>query len=258
MQGSGQSLEFSLTFDHVACRRGGRVLFEDVSFGLSAGDALVVSGPNGVGKSSMLRLAAGLLETVSGRVERVGSVALADEHPALDLTLPLERALGFWAGVDGGDVPAALDAVGLAHLTEVPVRMLSTGQRRRATLARIVASGAAIWLLDEPGNGLDAASVGMLEGLIAGHRAVGGIVVVASHQGLAVPGAVELDLTAPLFSSNLPLLSSGVETRATGATPDGRVSTSLDTSGRGKAHTSGGGGLDTSGGGGAPTRGVNF
>jgi heme exporter protein A len=224
MQGSGQLQEISLIFDRVACRRGGRVLFEDVSFALSAGDALVVSGPNGVGKSSLLRLAAGLLEAVSGSAYLVGSVALADEHPALDLTLPLERALGFWAGVDGGDVGAALSAVGLAHLGEVPVRMLSTGQRRRATLARVVASGAGIWLLDEPSNGLDAASVGMLEGLIAGHRASGGIVVVASHQGLAVPGAGELSLTPLPFSSE-------VERRPTDATPDGRVSTSLDTSG---------------------------
>ncbi|CAN5232594.1 heme ABC exporter ATP-binding protein CcmA [soil metagenome] len=199
MQGSGQSL-VKLTFDRVACRRGGRALFEGVWFALSAGDALVVSGPNGVGKSSLLRLAAGLLDAADGQVDRVGTVALADEHPALDLTLPLERALQFWAGVDarfgGGNVGPALTAVGLAHLAEVPVRMLSTGQRRRATLARVVASGAGIWLLDEPGNGLDAASVAMLEGSIAAHRAAGGIVMVASHQGLVVPGASELNLAS--------------------------------------------------------------
>jgi heme exporter protein A len=202
MQGSGQSQEIVLMFDRVACRRGGRVLFSEVSFALAPGDALVVSGPNGVGKSSLLRLAAGLLDRIEGTVGCAGAVALADEHPALDLTLPLEQALRFWADIDGGDVGAALATVGLAHLAEVPVRMLSTGQRRRATLARVLASGAAIWLLDEPGNGLDAGSIAMLEGMIAEHRAAGGIVVVASHQGLAVPGAVELAL-APLFSTAL-------------------------------------------------------
>ncbi|MDB5713142.1 MAG: ccmA [Sphingomonadales bacterium] len=225
MQGSGQSQETGLIFDRVACRRGGRVLFSDVSFALAPGNALVVSGPNGVGKSSLLRLAAGLLDPIEGAVRCGGAVALADEHPALDLTLPLERALRFWADLDGGDVGAALATVGLAHLAEVPVRMLSTGQRRRATLARVLASGAAIWLLDEPGNGLDAASIAMLEGVIARHRAACGIVVVASHQELAVPGAMELALTLPF--------SSEVERRPTDAMPESSVSTALDTKGGG-------------------------
>jgi heme exporter protein A len=194
MQGLGQSTQANLVFDGIACRRGGRTLFADVSFALGPGDALIVSGPNGIGKSSLLRLATGLLETAEGRVERVGSIALADEYPALDLTLPLARALEFWAAIDGGDAVAALSAVGMAHLGEVPVRMLSTGQRRRAILARTCASGADIWLLDEPGNGLDVPSVTMLEQLIAGHRARGGVVVVASHQELNVPGAKLLHL----------------------------------------------------------------
>jgi heme exporter protein A len=200
MQGSGQLPQAELVFDNVACWRGGRILFANVSFALGRGDALIVTGPNGVGKSSLLRLAAGLLEVVKGRVERVGSVALADEHPGLDLALPLKRALSFWAGIDGCEAGEGLDAVGLAHLCDVPVRMLSTGQRRRVTLARTVASGADVWLLDEPGNGLDAASLGMLEALIAGHRASGGIAVVASHQGISLPGAQELSLSG--FSSS--------------------------------------------------------
>jgi heme exporter protein A len=214
MQGSGQSPQAKLVFDGVACRRGGRMLFADVSFSLASGDALIVSGPNGVGKSSLLRLAAGLLSAVGGQVERIGSVALADEHPALDLNLPLERALGFWAGVDGGDASRALQAVGMGHLGEVPVRMLSTGQRRRATLARTIASDAHIWLLDEPGNGLDAASLVMLEAVIATHRAGGGIVVVASHQGIDVPGAQGLGLS-PLAVPDeiLDLSDRGVEAR---------------------------------------------
>jgi heme exporter protein A len=173
-----------MSFDNVACARGGRTLFDAVSFALSPGDAMIVSGPNGVGKSSLLRVAAGLLEPAAGSVTVAGTRALADEHPALDVTQPLAKALGFWAAIDGGDVGAALSAVGLAHLAPVPVRMLSTGQRRRATLARIVASGATIWLLDEPSNGLDTGSIALLEALIASHRAAGGIVVIATHQPL--------------------------------------------------------------------------
>ncbi len=179
-------------FDNVTCIRGGRVLFADIGFGLVAGEALVVSGPNGVGKSSLLRLAAGLLRAETGTVERAGKVALADEYPALNPASSLIDALGFWAGIDGGDASAALASVGMAHLGEVPVRMLSTGQRRRATLARTLASAADIWLLDEPANGLDMAGVALLEGLIAAHRANGGIVVVATHQPVALPGAKTL------------------------------------------------------------------
>jgi len=184
----------SLAFSEVGCERGGRRLFDGVNFALRRGDGLAVSGPNGVGKSSLLRIAAGLLRAASGAVICDGRVALADEHPALDPALPLARALGFWAALDGGEVHAALESVDMAHLAQAPVRMLSTGQRRRATIARTLASGADIWLLDEPANGLDAAGVTILEGLITAHRLNGGIVVVATHQQLAIPDAQTLVL----------------------------------------------------------------
>lgn len=184
----------ALAFQGVSCVRGRRLLFADVSFALSAGQAMVVSGPNGVGKSSLLRLAAGLLRPEQGAVTRAGQIALADEAPALDPALPLRQALDFWAGIDGGDAEAALASVGLDRLEDVPVRMLSTGQRRRATLARTLAARAEIWLLDEPANGLDSDAIAMLEALIAAHRVQGGIAVVASHQPIAVDDAQMLVL----------------------------------------------------------------
>jgi heme exporter protein A len=184
----------TLTFENVTCVRGGRTLFDGVSFALTAGDALVVTGPNGVGKSSLLRLAADLLTAEDGTVSAVGRIALADEQTALDLALPLIDALDFWAALDGGDPRAALASVALDHLAQVPMRMLSTGQKRRATLARTIAAQAEIWLLDEPANGLDRDAVAMLEGLIAAHRMQGGIAVIASHQSIAIDNAQTLTL----------------------------------------------------------------
>lgn len=163
----------------LALVRGGRLLFEGLDLHLDAGEALHVIGPNGSGKSSLIRLAAGLLRPTAGHVER-SRVALADEHLALDRELPLGRALSFWCG----SVDAALQAMGIGHLVHIPVRLLSTGQARRARLVRVIASGAPLWLLDEPLNGLDVDGAERLARAIANHRNGGGAVLAASHQPL--------------------------------------------------------------------------
>lgn len=178
-----------LALEHIACVRGGRLLFDDLNLALAAGEGALVTGPNGVGKSSLLRIAAGLLAPVTGQVVREGRIALSAEAAALDEDRSLFSALRFWARLDGRDdeaVALALAAIGLAQLADVPVRLLSTGQRRRATLARVIASGAGIWLLDEPASGLDVASLGELAAAMAGHLAAGGVILAASHQPLGI------------------------------------------------------------------------
>jgi heme exporter protein A len=180
--------------DNVACIRGGRLLFEAVDLALHAGEAAVVTGPNGAGKSSLIRLAAGLLRANGGTVLREGGVALADEGLALDEKLPLRRALAFWSRLDGAAAARGLEAMGLSAIAEVPVRMLSTGQRKRASLARVVSSGAQLWLLDEPLNGLDAEGAERLTRTMAEHRQSGGAVLAATHQAIELADAAEIRL----------------------------------------------------------------
>ncbi|MDX3910119.1 MAG: heme ABC exporter ATP-binding protein CcmA [Sphingobium sp.] len=188
-----------LRLEDVACMRGGRMLVTGVTLSLAAGESAVLRGPNGVGKSSLIRAVAGLLPVFAGRVSHQGAMALCDEALALEMRAPLGRALGFWARVDGakaGAVDAALEALDLTKLADVPVRMLSTGQRKRAVLARVVASGAPIWLLDEPGNGLDSASVALLGTVMKRHLADGGLILAASHQALPAAEAMDFDVMA--------------------------------------------------------------
>jgi heme exporter protein A len=168
-----------LRFEDVALRRGGRLLFEGLSLEIGPGERLQVAGPNGSGKSSLIRLAAGLLRAERGRVHR-SSLALADDAIALDREQPLGRALQFW----NASPEKAMDALGLTHLGLVPVRLLSSGQLKRATLARVAASDAPLWLLDEPLNALDADGAKKLGFLVERHLESGGAVLAASHQRL--------------------------------------------------------------------------
>lgn len=184
--------ECRLIASDLACRRGDRVLFRGLALTLGPGSAVQVTGANGLGKSSLIRILAGLLPAFAGTVERAGAVGLVDERPALDPHQPLGRALDFWARIDGaGAVPSEL---GLEPLLEVPVRYLSTGQKKRAALARLAGQAAPIWLLDEPLNGLDTSATAFVQDMAAAHIAAGGIAVIASHQPFALPGMARIDL----------------------------------------------------------------
>jgi len=183
----------SIAAHDLACRRGDRLLFQGLSLTLQPGEALQVAGANGIGKSSLIRILAGLLRPFAGRVERKGVVGLIDERPALDPHQPLGPALAFWRGIDstGKDASARL---GLADLLDVPVRFLSTGQRKRAAFARLIGQDAPIWLLDEPLNGLDVDAARLVEAIATEHCNADGICIVASHQPFALPAMRRLEL----------------------------------------------------------------
>ncbi len=195
-----------LQTEQVAAFRGERLVLQDIDLTVQAGGAALLIGPNGSGKSTLLRLLAGLLRPAAGRVLWNGEDALADPplHASrliyvghLDAVKPGLTAaenLRFAAIAGGGEIPAALEAMGLAHLADLPARMLSAGQKRRLALARLALSSAPLWLLDEPTLGLDALSVARFATLLAAHRASGGLVVAATHLPLPLPDATEFRL----------------------------------------------------------------
>ncbi|TVQ41199.1 MAG: heme ABC exporter ATP-binding protein CcmA [Geminicoccaceae bacterium] len=182
------------------CRRAGRDVFQGVAFRVDAGRALVLRGPNGSGKSSLLRLLAGLLEPAGGSFEvATAPDGAPDFHyighgdPAKP-ALTVEENLAFAAALTGGNaVEAGLRAFALQRLADTPARYLSSGQRRRLTLARLIAVDKRLWLLDEPGVGLDAANRSRLETVIVTHLEQGGAVIAATHGDIAIEGAAVLE-----------------------------------------------------------------
>jgi len=181
-----------LEVDGLACRRGGRALFTDLSFTAQSGDLVCVRGANGSGKTSLLRLIAGLGLPEAGEVRWSGCSLQSDvgwishlEGMKLDLT-PRENLEFHRALVSGsGDTAAALEACGMTSEADTPCRELSAGQRRRGALARLLVSDAPLWILDEPLTALDVEGQQMVQDMVTAHGKKGGIAIVTSHQAFS-------------------------------------------------------------------------
>ncbi len=198
-----------LSASNLTAERGGRIIFANLSFAVEAGESLTVTGPNGAGKSTLLRVLAGLLPCLGGEIsltpatdatiaEQVHYVGHAD---ALKGLLTASENLQFLgpildAGHGGMAVDAALAEFGLSHIVDLPAAYLSAGQKRRVTLARLLAVKRPLWLLDEPFTALDAASQALMARLMTSHLAQGGMIVAATHARLGLPGR-DLRLGAP-------------------------------------------------------------
>jgi heme exporter protein A len=194
----------------LACERGGRIVFDALSFAVAGGEALVLTGPNGAGKSSLLRVLAGLLRLRSGDLTLEGGDAelslseqchFAGHFDPVKPALTVHDNLRFWAdflgGAPGQAVNEALDAVGLADLVDLPAGYLSAGQRRRLSLARLLAVHRPVWLLDEPTAALDAAAQARFAALCGEYLRSGGILVAATHAPLRIGAHASLELGLP-------------------------------------------------------------
>ena len=205
------------TGNNLTCIRGERVVFAKLTFAIGEGEVLYLRGPNGSGKSTLLRLMAGLLRPVGGQILWNGESTLEDaktfrgllhyvgHQDAIKTALTVEENLTFWAEMSGvgpakRSVGEALENFSLSHLASLPARFLSAGQRKRLNLARICASPAPLWLLDEPANSLDKASVGVLRSAITAHQEKGGLVAVATHEELSPESNV---LNISEFTNNM-------------------------------------------------------
>lgn len=194
-----------LTARNLACVRGGRVLFSGLDFALRQGGVLLLTGPNGVGKSSLLRVLAGLLPAAAGTIKlgddetRIGYLGHGD---GLKPLATVAETLALWTTVTGAAEPSiraraieqAMAQFALHPLADLPCRYLSAGQRRRVGLARVVAGGADLWLLDEPTTALDEAGTRAFEGALAAHCAAGGMAVAATHGPIGGAGVETLAL----------------------------------------------------------------
>ena len=195
-----------LKADNLVCSRGGREVFAGLNFSLSGGDALVVTGRNGAGKSSLLRMIAGLVHIAGGRLELDGGEADASigeqshyvgHQDSVKPSLTVGENLKFWArylGAIESTIDSALQAVDLAPLADLPAAYLSAGQRRRLSIARLVSVLRPLWLLDEPTSALDVPSQNRLADLMRNHLAGGGMIVAAAHGPIGLERARELKI----------------------------------------------------------------
>ena len=185
-----------ITAENLSCERGGRLVFSNLNFTISDGEFLQFTGPNGAGKSSLLRLLANLSEPSAGHLKLENGkadLALAQQAHYIAHTdasksaLTVAENLKFWSGfLGGGDISPALAAVNLGALADYPVALLSAGQKRRVALARLALISRKVWLLDEPGVGLDAASQKLLVNLMRNHLKADGIIIAATHVTLGL------------------------------------------------------------------------
>jgi heme exporter protein A len=205
--GGGGTDVMRLEASDLACIRGGRQVFSDVSFTVGLGEALLVTGPNGAGKSSLLRLVAGLLRPSSGTLVLDGAdpeLTVAEQahylghQDALKPALSVHENLDFWTRFLGGrattDLATALADVGLGGIAALPAAYLSAGQRRRLSIARLIAVKRPLWLLDEPTTALDVTAQAMLAELMRKHLQDGGLIVAAVHGPIGLENAAELRL----------------------------------------------------------------
>ncbi len=196
-----------LIAENLAGERGGETVFANVDFALEDGEALVVTGPNGSGKSTLLRVVADLLPAAGGSVRFEGGgekwpTSYSASHyighlNAMKTALTVNENLDFWqrfAGEPALGIAEALEEVGLGHIGHLPFGYLSTGQKRRAALARLLVSRRPVWLLDEPTAGLDKASEARLSEMMERHLDEGGIIVAATHLPLGIEGVKSLDM----------------------------------------------------------------
>jgi len=226
-----------LSVHHLTCVRGERPLFAGLDLAVGTGEWLHVRGDNGVGKTSLLRLLAGLAHPEAGEVRWNGQPVVGrDDHDwhrnlmflghlaAVKDELTARENLEFAAGLDGVELPraqavSALRRFGLKGREELPVRFLSAGQKRRVLLARLVTRKAKLWILDEPFTALDTQAVNLLSAVIGEHLAQGGLAVITSHQAVPIGGGRTLELRAPQnhFRQASPLPGSASDSPGAGA-----------------------------------------